>query len=183
MASDEIDWDEDVPADPEEEYQTFVRTLKRTDGFRLLFVQCTPAQGSQLVAKVKADIPQKTVEFLELQKPIDNLYKLVELLPNREEINILFVQGLEHSFYEYETTQFGKNTEHYFYGWEGVPQILNHLNQQRERFRDDFNICFVFCCVPLHLNISSTAPLISLIGALACLNFRQGGTFSHKKSL
>ncbi len=144
MASDVIDWDEDVPADPEEDYQTFVRTLKRTDGFRLLFVQCTPAQGTQLVAKVKADIPQKTVEFLELTSPIDNLYKLVELLPNREEINILFVQGLEHSFYEYETTQFGKNTEHNFYGWEGVPQILNHLNQHRERFRDDFNICFVF---------------------------------------
>lgn len=144
MASDVIDWDEDVPADPEEEYQTFVRTLKRTDGFRLLFVQCTPAQGQQLFAKVKADIPQKTVEFLQLNESIDNLYKLVELRPNREEINILFIQGLEHSFYEYETTQFGKNTEHDFYGWEGIPQILNHLNQQRERFRDDFNICFVF---------------------------------------
>jgi tetratricopeptide (TPR) repeat protein len=144
MASDVIDWDEDVPTDPEEEYQTFVRTLKRTDGFRLLFVQCTPAQGTQLVAKVKADIPQKTVDFLQLHEPIDNLYKLVELLPNREEINILFIQGLEYSFYEYETTQFGKNTEHDFYGWEGIPQILNHLNQQRERFRDDFNICFVF---------------------------------------
>jgi tetratricopeptide (TPR) repeat protein len=144
MASDVIDWDEDVPADPEEDYQTFVRTLKRTDGFRLLFVQCTPAQGTQLVAKVKEDIHQKTVEFLQLHEPIDNLYKLVELLPNREEINILFIQGLEHSFYEYETTQFGKNTEHDFYGWEGIPQILNHLNQQRERFRDDFNICFVF---------------------------------------
>ena len=144
MASDVIDWDEDVPADPEEEYQTFVRTLKRTNGFRLLFVQCTPAQGTQLFAKVKADIPQKTVEFLQLHEPIDNLYKLVELLPNREDIDILFIQGLEYSFYEYETTQFGKNTEHDFYGWEGVPQILNHLNQQRERFRDDFNICFVF---------------------------------------
>lgn len=97
-----------------------------------------------MFAKVKEDIPQKTVEFLQLHEPIDNLYKLVELLPNREEVNILFIQGLEYSFYEYETTQFGKNTEHNFYGWEGVPQILNHLNQQRERFRDDFNICFVF---------------------------------------
>jgi tetratricopeptide (TPR) repeat protein len=148
MASDVIDWDEDVPADPEEDYQTFVRTLKRTDGFRLLFVQCTPAQGTQLVAKVKEDIPQKSVEFLQLHEPIDNLYKLVEHLPNREDINILFIQGLEYSFYEYETTQFGKNTEHSFYSWEGVPQILNHLNQHRERFRDDFNICFVFLLRP-----------------------------------
>jgi tetratricopeptide (TPR) repeat protein len=144
MASDVIDWDEDLPADPEEVYQTFVRTLERTDGFRLLFVQCTPAEGEQLIAKVKKDIPQKKIEYLSLTEPIDNLYKIVEHLPNCKEINILFIQGLEHSFYEYEKLQFGNNTEHNFYGWEGVPQILNHLNQQRERFRDDFNICFVF---------------------------------------
>lgn len=144
MASNVIDWDEDFPADPEEDYQTFVRTLERTDGFRLLFVQSTPAEGEQLITRVKKDIPQKTIEFLSLHEPIDNLYKLVEHLPNRQDINILFIQGLEHSFYEYEKLQFGNNTEHNFYSWEGVPKILNHLNQQRERFRDDFNICFVF---------------------------------------
>jgi hypothetical protein len=144
MASDVTDWDKDLPADPEEDYQTFVRTLKRTDGFRLLFVQCTPAESKDLITQVKKDIPQKRIEFLQLHEPIDNLYKIVERLPNRTETNILFIQGLEHSFYDYEKLQFGNNTEHNFYGWEGVPQILNHLNQQRERFRDDFNICFVF---------------------------------------
>jgi len=144
MASDGTDWDEDLPADPEEDYQTFIRTLRRTDGFRLLFVQCTPAESKDLITQVKKDIPQKRIEFLQLHEPIDNLYKIVERLPNRNEINILFIQGLEHSFYDYEKLQFGNNTKHNFYGWEGVPQILNHLNQQRERFRDDFNICFVF---------------------------------------
>jgi tetratricopeptide (TPR) repeat protein len=144
MASDGTDWDEDLPADPEEDYQTFIRTLRRTDGFRLLFVQCMPAESKDLIARVKQDIPQKKIEFLQLHEPIDNLYKIVVSLPNRTEINILFIQGLEHSFYEYERLQFSNNTEHNFYGWEGVPQLLNHLNQQRERFRDDFNICFVF---------------------------------------
>ena len=144
MASDVTDWDGDLPADPEEDYQTFVRTLERTKGFRLLFVQCTPAAGEQLIAKVKEDIPQKKIEFLQLHEPIDNLYKIVERLPKRKEINILFIQGLEHSFYEYEKLNFGNTTERDFYSWEGVPQILNHLNQQRERFRDEFNICFVF---------------------------------------
>jgi tetratricopeptide (TPR) repeat protein len=144
MASDGTDWDEDLPADPDEDYQTFVRTLRRTDGFRLLFVQCTPAESKDLITQVKKDIPQKTIEFLQLHEPIDNLYKIVECLPNRNEINILFIQGLEHSFYDYEKLQFGNNTKHNFYSWEGVPPILNHLNQQRERFRDDFKICFVF---------------------------------------
>ena len=144
MASDGTDWDEDLPADPEEDYQTFIRTLRRTDGFRLLFVQCTPAESKDLITQVKKDIPQKTIEFLQLHEPIDNLYKIVERLPNRNEINILFIQGLEHSFYDYEKLQFGNNTKHNYYSWEGVPPILNHLNQQRERFRDDFKICFVF---------------------------------------
>jgi tetratricopeptide (TPR) repeat protein len=144
MTSDSIDWDEDLPADPEEEYQTFVRTLERTEGFRLLFVQCTPTESEQLIARVKEDLPQKTIELLPLDKPIDNLYKIVERLPNRAQINILFVQGLEHSFYEYEELKFGNTHDRNFYSWEGTPKILNHLNQQRERFRDDFKICFVF---------------------------------------
>jgi tetratricopeptide (TPR) repeat protein len=144
MTLDSSEWDEDLPADPEEEYQTFVRTLEWTEGFRLLFVRCTPAEGEYLIARVKDDLPKKTIEFLRLDKPIENLYKIVERLPNRKQINILFVQGLEHSFYEYEQVKFGDTNERDFYSWQGVPRILNHLNQQRERFRDDFEICFVF---------------------------------------
>lgn len=144
MTSESIDWDEDLPADPEEEYQTFIRTLERTEGFRLLFVRCTPAEGEQLIARVQEELPQKTIEVLRLDAPIDNLYTIVERLPNREQINILFIQGLEHSFYEYEKKRFGETSERLFPSWHGVPRILNHLNQQRERFRDNFNICFVF---------------------------------------
>jgi len=144
MTLDSSKWDEDLPADPEEEYQTFLRTLERTEGFRLLFVRCTPAEGEYLITRVKDDLPKKTIEFLRLDKPIENLYEIVERLPKREQINILFVQGLEHSFYEYEQVKFGDTNERDFYSWKGVPRILNHLNQQRERFRDDFKICFVF---------------------------------------
>jgi hypothetical protein len=61
----------------------------------------------QLIARVKDDLPQKTIEVLQLDQPIDNLYEIVEQLPNREQINILFIQGLEHSFYEYEQVKFG----------------------------------------------------------------------------
>jgi tetratricopeptide (TPR) repeat protein len=151
MTSDSADWDEDLPADPEEDYQTFIRTLERTEGFRLLFVQCTPAEGKQLITRVKDDLPEKTIEVLCLDQPIENLYEIVEQLPNREQVNILFIQGLEHSFYEYEQIKFGDTHERDFYSWKGVPRILNHLNQHRERFRDTFEIGFVFLLRPFSL--------------------------------
>ena len=151
MTSNSSEWDEDIPADPEEDYQTFIRTLERTDGFRLLFVQSTPAEGKQLIARAKDDLPEKTIEVLCLDKPIENLYQIVEQLPNREQVNILFIQGLEHSFYEYEQVNFGDTKERDFYSWKGVPRILNHLNQHRERFRDTFKICFVFLLRPFSL--------------------------------
>ncbi|MGB3640767.1 MAG: tetratricopeptide repeat protein [Rivularia sp. (in: cyanobacteria)] len=144
MTSESINWDEDLPAESEEEISAFVRTLERTEGFRLLFVQCTPVEGEELIIKVKEDLPKKTIEVLRFDEPIDNLYEIIKELPNREQINILFIQGLEHSLYEYEQTKFGEKSERFAYSWKGVPKILNHLNLHRERFRDTFNICFVF---------------------------------------
>jgi hypothetical protein len=49
--------------------------------------------------------------------------------------------------YEYERCKIlsGWNSQDiYSYSWKSVPPILNNLNQQRENFRDEFNICFVF---------------------------------------
>ncbi|WP_226585312.1 tetratricopeptide repeat protein, partial [Microseira wollei] len=147
MKPDLTDWDEDIPTDPESEYRALVRALKRTKGFGLLFVECSPAVGEELIGKVKQDVSQKKVEVLRLEKPIDNLYELVANLPQRDEINVLFVSGIEESLYEYEAVkrEIGwKDEEIRGYSWKGVPHILIHLNQQRERFRDNFNICFVF---------------------------------------
>ena len=80
MTSESIDWDEDLPAEPEEEISAFVRTLERTEGFRLLFVQCTPVEGEELIIKVKEDLPKKTIEVLRFDEPIDNLYEIVKEL-------------------------------------------------------------------------------------------------------
>ena len=148
MTPEIIDWDADLPeAEAEEEYQTMVRTLKRTNGFRLLFVECSPAEGERLIAKVQADVPQKKIEVLSLDESVYNFYKIIEDLPDRDAINILFVKGLEYSLYEYEKEkkEIGwESKDIYSYSWRGVPPVLINLNQQRERFRDDFNICFVF---------------------------------------
>ena len=144
MTSESIDWDEDLPPEPEEEYQAFIRTLKRTDDFRLLFVRSSPAESEDLIIRVKEELTEKRIEVLRFNEPIDNLYEIVKGLPNREQISILFVQGLEYSLYEYEKLKFGENSERFSYSWKGIPPILNHLNLHRERFQDTFNICFVF---------------------------------------
>jgi len=153
MTIDLKDWDEDLPPEtPEEQYQTLVRSLRRRKGFGLLFVHCSPADGKLLVEKVRQDLPQKSIVALHFDEPINNLYDIVKRLPNPETINILFIEGLEHSFYKYETEKIQEGwgtsevwgTQEFYQSQKGVPQILSHLNQHRERFRDDFNICFVF---------------------------------------
>jgi superkiller protein 3 len=148
MTAEIIDCDADLPeAEPEEEYQTLVRTLKRTDGFRLLFVECSPAEGERLIAKVQADVLQKKIEVLPLDESVYNFYNIIKDLPERDAINILFVKGLEYSLYEYEKEKKDigwESKDIYSYSWRGVPPVLINLNQQRERFRDDFKICFVF---------------------------------------
>jgi len=141
------DWDNDLPIEKDEEYQAFIRTLQFTDGFGILFVRCSPAGGEQLITKVKADIHDKNIEVIKLDKDITNLYKIVDKLDHKNQINILFITGLESALYEYEECKklagwSSKETHHY--SWESVPPILININQQRERFRDSFNICFIF---------------------------------------
>ncbi|MEG4147112.1 tetratricopeptide repeat protein [Microcoleus sp. Pol12B5] len=148
MKPEAIDWDEDLPpAEPEEEYRDLIRAIKRTKGFSLLFVECSPAEGERWIARVKTDISQQKIEVLRLKESVYDFYNLIEELPNRERINVLFVQGLEYSLYEYEQEkkELGwESKDIYSYSWRGVPPVLINLNQQRERFRDNFKICFVF---------------------------------------
>ncbi|TYQ27619.1 tetratricopeptide repeat protein [Pseudanabaena sp. UWO311] len=149
MKSEEIDWEQDLPLDADEAYQSLVRSLKRTDGFALLFVRCSPVQGDQILTDVRADLPSKTIEILELKESIDNLYDHVAALPNRDQINVLFIKGIEHSIFAYEDREkndvnFRSQSSLYGGTWKGVPRVLGNLNLSRERFRDNFKFCFVF---------------------------------------
>ncbi|MEA5569425.1 tetratricopeptide repeat protein, partial [Anabaena sp. UHCC 0399] len=141
------DWDEDLPGTADEEYQALVRTLKFTEGFGLLFVRCSPSQGEQLITNVKEDINDKNLDILQLKQGVNNLYEIIDELHNKERINILFITGLEHSFYEYEECKAFSgwdSRDTHSYSWKGVPPVLINLNQQRERLKENFNICFVF---------------------------------------
>ena len=124
------------------EYQSLLRALSWAEGFDLLFVECTPAQANQLIAQTRTDLPQKNIDVLSLSSSIDNLYQIVDELPNRDALNILFIQGIEKSLVDYIKPGIGGQGD--YYKEDTLPPILNHLNLQRERFRDNFNICFVF---------------------------------------
>ncbi|QHG18619.1 tetratricopeptide repeat protein [Nostoc sp. ATCC 53789] len=146
------DWDDDLPPEPEEAYQNLLRALKRKSGFGLFFVQCTPVEADNLIVKLTHKIPQKKIAVLRLVEAIDNLYERVANFIKDKEIDILLIKGLEYSLYKYEKRTFGEITEGQFSNLTSVPHILNHLNQQRERFRDDFPISFVFILRSFSIN-------------------------------
>ena len=127
----------------EEIYQTLLRSLRRRKGFGIVFIQCSPAQADRLIPQLQVELIQKKISVLQLTEPVENLYNLVADLSNQEELDILFIQGLERSFVSDIRSGYGGDGD--YYNLSTVPPVLNHLNQQRENFRDHFaNICFVF---------------------------------------
>jgi|GEM_PF-746239 len=132
----------DTKANTRAEYQALVRSLEWTDGFRLLFVRCSPVEGEGLITKVEKDITEKSIDVIRLEKPIDNLHKLVKNITKNSKPDILFIKGIEKSFVEYIKPGFGGQGD--YYKIDSVPRVLGNLNLQRERFRDEFDICFVF---------------------------------------
>ncbi len=128
----------------EEEYRLLVRSLLWPKGFGLFFVECLPAQAERLIQRLQQDILNKKIEVLRFDRPIENLYdKVDELLQeNGTKIDILCLKGLDKSLREYIKPGYGGQGN--YYKEDTIPPLLGHLNWQRERFRDDFNICFVF---------------------------------------
>ena len=128
---------------PEGVYGALLRCLKRTKGFGIVLVQCSPAEGNELIGRVQEDLSEKNIAVLTLTEPIDNLYDIVANRGDRNDLNILFIQGLEKSLEPYIKPGYGGDGD--YYNLDTVPHILSHLNQRREIFRDRLsNICFVF---------------------------------------
>jgi len=149
MNSEAIDWEQDLPLDADEAYRSLVRSLKRTDGFSLLFVRCSPIQGDRIITDVGNDLRDKKIEVLELDESIDNLYDRISVLEDLDRLNILFIQGIEQSIFAYEDREVNdinlrSRSLQYSGTWHSVPRVLGHLNLSRERFRDNFKFCIVF---------------------------------------
>ncbi|NET84741.1 MAG: hypothetical protein F6J94_23345, partial [Moorea sp. SIO1F2] len=133
----------DTPPSKEEIYQAFLRSLRRRRGFGIVFMQCPPAEAKRIIGRVHQDLPQKQIATLTLTEPIDNLYDRVENILDRDQLSILFIQGIEKSLEAYIKPGYGGDGD--YYNLDTVPTILSHLNQRRELFRDHFKtLCFVF---------------------------------------
>jgi len=136
------EWDEDVTASTEDEYAALLRAIRWAQGFSLLFVQCSPAEGERLIQRVQADVAEKVVKVLPLESEIEDLYEVVAAYPDINKTNVLFITGLEKSLVAYIQPGFG--SEGAYYAKDTVPKLLGKLNLQRERFKQDFAVCFVF---------------------------------------
>jgi hypothetical protein len=141
-----IDWDQDIPPEADEEYQTLINALKRKNKneFGLFFVESSSLEAERFLSRIIHDIPEKKIEVLNLVEPINNLYDLVFTQHRNKEFDILLIKGLEYSLYHYEQEKFGKITGKYFHDISGVPPILDHLNKLRESFRDNIPVSLVF---------------------------------------
>ena len=147
---------ENITPTRKEVYQALLRSLKRRKGFGIVFVQCSTAETASIIQRIQQDLPQKKFGVLSLPPPInkrdifsnktppvDNLYDIVANFPERKNLNILLIQGLEKSLQPYIKPGYGGDGD--YYNLDTVPPILSHLNQRRDKFRDNFNnICFVF---------------------------------------
>lgn len=141
--------------DAAQEYRALLRALQRQEGFGIIFVRCSPERGRQLVEDLRQDLPRKRCGVLTLTQPLpegDFLGRAAAFLAENV-ADVVFVQGIEHSLLDYEETkrQSGWSaTERWGYSNKDVPPILRNLNQQRDRFRNQFQACFVFL-IPLFL--------------------------------
>ena len=89
MNGEKVVWEEDLSFTFAEEYQALVKTIRFTEGFSLLFVECSPAQGTKIMEKIRGDIPRERAEVLALDETVYNFYNRVENLPNLKKIDIL----------------------------------------------------------------------------------------------
>ncbi|HAG84104.1 MAG TPA: hypothetical protein DCL61_23860, partial [Cyanobacteria bacterium UBA12227] len=147
----------DLPLETfEEVYRRLLRALRRKKGFGLFFVlQSDYAQGNQIIEGIRQDLPQKKIAVLQIDRKTKTLYDKIAELKEQEPFDILFIRGIENALYEYQDTKRisgWTEQEIYAYSWKGVPPILSHLNQQRERFSQDFPCSLVFFAPSFAIN-------------------------------
>ena len=123
-------------------YQELFNVLSWTEGFGLVFVNCTPAQEPHIIEHIQQDLPHKPVEHLTLTEEIYTLADRLETLHQTHNCQILFISGLAKSLEPYIRPGVGGEGD--YYKLDTVPPILKHLNYKRELFKDSFPLILVF---------------------------------------
>ncbi|MEM9245716.1 MAG: hypothetical protein AAGA67_08260 [Cyanobacteria bacterium P01_F01_bin.153] len=138
------DWDDSEGPSEEETYQALRRSVERTTGFGLKFVQCTPSAGAELRERLRQDLAGKVVQELVLDKPVHKLFDLIaEKIEREGKPDVLCVVGLEYSLVD-DIKPGDGGGEGDYYNPGSTPRILAHLNQNREKFRDSFPFNSIF---------------------------------------
>jgi tetratricopeptide (TPR) repeat protein len=84
--------------DEESELRALVRALGFAEKFSLLFVRCNqPVQRQRLMAAVRKQLPQMTIQEIHLREPISHLLDEIRQQMTEPPPNAIFVTGLEHS--------------------------------------------------------------------------------------
>ena len=52
---------EEQPLTAAESYQALLRSLRRKNGFNLLFVRCSPVQADEIIRGISQDLPNKNI--------------------------------------------------------------------------------------------------------------------------
>lgn len=135
--------------DAAQEYQALLRAVGRQVGFGIIFVRCSPERGRRLIDDLRRDLTQKHCEVLTLTDPLPDggFFGRAVAFLDHHPADVVFVEGIEHSLLEYEETKRQSGwtpRERRGYSLKGVPPILRNLNQQRDRFRNELQACFVF---------------------------------------
>jgi superkiller protein 3 len=137
-----------LSSEMDEVYYSLLRTLKRKKGFGLFFVVLSsPIKIDKVITRLQKDLPQKIIHDLEIDRQATTLYDQIAKVYRQTKCDILCFKNLESALYDYEDTKRlsgWSEEEAYAYSWKGVPPILNHLNQQRERLSRDFPFSLVF---------------------------------------
>jgi superkiller protein 3 len=142
-------WDKDALKNPETEYQNLLSLLRQKQGqkqgqkqdFGMMFVRCSPAEGTQIVKRTKVDIADQKIHVLSLDRPVADFYEMFVDRSELHDATVLFVTGIE-EFLETKVkdvtdSKLGEKLEHF-------PRPLAHLSLLQSKLKERFAICFVF---------------------------------------
>ena len=139
------DWNEDIEASADQEYEALLRAIRWAKGFGLLFVQCSPAEGERLMQRIQQDVGGKRFDRLALDETVTDFYRLLQSQSGIDATEVLFVTGLDKSLVEYmEPRENRAYTARDFYAEDKIPKLLGQLNLQREKLKETFSLCFIF---------------------------------------
>ena len=134
-------WDKDALKNPEAEYKHLLGLLANKQGFGMSFVRCSPAEGEQIIKRMRADVTDQKIQVLRLDRPIADFYGMFVERADLHQANILFITGiedfLENKIDALDDAELGEKLAH-------LPRPLAHLILLQSKLQDNFSICFVF---------------------------------------